>query len=1046
MEFRILGPVGVGAGTGLVDSGADTVELGGPQRRLLLALLLARAGTVTSADALTVGLWGEHPPPSATAVLHAQVSRLRSALEPDRAARRPATVLRSLGSGYVLDLSGHDCDADTFSASATAAGAALDAGDPAAAAALLQGALDLWRGPVFGEFTDHPLLGATRDELEERRLGAVETLFEARLALGEHTAVVGPLVAAVAEHPFREQLWAQLMLALYRGGRQAEALEAFQRCRRQLIAELGIEPGPRLQSLDEAILLQKPELDRQPVAERVPAAVHAPPAPRSTFIGRAAELDAGDAALAGRRAVVVTGTGGVGKTRFTLELVARVRERFHHGVAFCDVSGLTDPDLVEATVVGAVGAQDTPRAARGRLVTHLAGRKLLLVIDNADRVGPAVAALSAELLAACSGVCVIVTSREPVGVAGAQLVRLEPLDVRPDGDAVRLLRDRAALADPDAVLDAPNDAALCRRLDGLPLAIELAAGRLRSIPLPDLLAGLDERLSSLRGERLPAGTGTLGDVLSWSIEQLAAGQQALLRRLAVFAGGFSAAAAARVCEVLDPAEALADLVDRSLVHLRYVDGEPRYRLLETVRADGLDRLARHGELDEHRSRHLVWCRSLAIDTTDVRLREDPGAVAGLAGEMDNVVAALAWGLEHDPRQASELAVVAAAWWVHAGRAQEAVRWLRRAADREPAVALPALGWALTRQGEFRDARQVLGAALQVEGVDRDDVVLQLAVVEIDSGDVAAGAARLAALPPPSGSGAERDTAGRRLALGRRALQIGEQAEAAQQLDSAAVAARRARMWFSLTKALGALAQVESARGHRERAEGAIAEALAVARRHGLVSAMPRLLGAAALLAYRGDDHDRAAAHFHEALSAARHAGDPHAEMVTLTNLASMKTNAGESVEAVQLSEQALAVAERLDDERTTLMIMTNLAEAVLDAYHDTARALDLAAEAIGRATRAGLRIALTFAVESAAYALIQRAGPGDAERAARCLGAAAAERRELGRVQVGGELEPVERAMAQLGAALGAAELDAAMERGRGAGIDVLAKELVAHI
>lgn len=1049
-----MGPVAVGGPGG-------EVALGGPQRRLILAILLATRDDGCSTDALVEALWGDDPPATAMTVLHAGISRLRKLLEPDRPPRAPATVIRSTAQGYALDLTGHSLDADRFSDLVESGRVALQDGDAEAAKIRLSEAVGLWRGPAYGDLADHPVLVASAAELEEVRLTARELLADARLRLGEHGELVGELESRVRSHPYRERSWGHLVLALYRSGRQADALAAYQRCRARMVDELGIEPAPELQELNEAVLLQSPDLDWSPQPRsattqrgrgRRPTA---PPAQRTSFVGREVELAEVDDALRAHRLVTITGPAGVGKTRLAIEAVDRVADRFSHGAAFCDLVGVPEEALVPASVAEAVGVEELIPGTRDPLVPHLAGRDLLLVVDNADHAVDAVAELADSLLAGCPRVRLLVTSRESLRTAGEKLVPLGPLSTAGTGDpAFHLFQDRAALSAPGTPLEDGQVVALCRRLDGVPLAIELAASRLRSVPLDHLLNGLDDHLSTLTDAPPARGSHrTLREVIDWSVSLLDDTTQRLLRRLAVFAGGCTAAAAATVCEIDgDPVEALAALVERSLVQLDRSDGTTRYRLLATIRADGLARLDERGELTAVRDRHLQWCLSLVPPAGH---GEDPAEVATLAAEIDNVVAALAWALDGPAvTGGARLAAAAAPYWIHAGRFREGRTWLARAAGATPPdtaehrLLLVRWGWALAREGDFAAARRALEEAVRRAAAADDvrtgcDAELLLAAVEIEAGELTAGAARLEQPPAPTDETTDRIRRVRRAhALGTVALQEGRVEDAVGLLRAAAADARESRMWHTLVRALTSLAQSESGRHDWARADASLAEALDVVRRRRLLGLMPRILGVRALMAARRGDLAEATGPFEEALAAARSVGDHRVELITLINLGTLDLILGRGPEAVERCEAAVDLARQVGDDRDELRSRAILAEAVVVAYHDHARALDLATDTIARSRRTGLRTAVIVAVESAAMALLERAEPGDAELGAQCLGAAAAERETLEWPEDKGDATSAAASRART--LLGQAAADAAIARGRSLGLDQVADRLPA--
>lgn len=645
MEVRILGPVSV-------DAGVD-VPLDVPKERALLALLALEAGNVVPLHRLVDGLWGEDAPPTADKTLQGYVFRLRRLLGADTVATE--------ASGYVLRVDRDAIDAHRFERLVHRGRAALDAGDASTARAAFADALSLWRGEPLDDLGDGEVRASQRARLEELRTLAQEGNAEAAIALGHHLDALPELEALVAEFPFREALWAQLMLALYRSGRQADALRAFQRVRAILGEELGIEPSPPLQRLEGRILRQDAQLDlgAPPLRANVPV-------PLSTFIGRAAELAHLADALHEHRLVTVVGPGGVGKTRLAIETAVRVAERFPDGVWWIDLTSSRDLDAVVGQVIAALGQSvGTGAAPIDALSAYVRARELLLVLDNCEHLRDVVGPLATRLATAGAGVTILATSRAALDVDGEVLVPIAPLSVPPAGggeleafDATRLFVDRSGARGRD-VRSAEDRAAvadLCCHLDGLPLAIELAAARAGTLSPRELVAHLSDRFDVLsrmswRGDPRHR---SLRVALDWSYDLLDPQLQDGFDRLGVFPDDFDADAAASVCcpgehqaGVLDVVSAL---VDASMVTV--VPGATtRFRLLETMRAYALEhldqpkRLAAEQAFADH-YRRLAWRAAPEIgDETEGRsVRE---WVTRLRREGHNLRAAVEWSLEHD---------------------------------------------------------------------------------------------------------------------------------------------------------------------------------------------------------------------------------------------------------------------------------------------------------------------------------------------------------------------------------------------------------------
>ncbi|QXG76603.1 winged helix-turn-helix domain-containing protein [Modestobacter sp. L9-4] len=712
LSVCLLGPVVVRDGAG------HPVDVGGPRARALLARLALEPGRVVGLDTLVEAVWDADPPAAPGNALQALVSRLRRAA--------PELSLRAQAHGYLLDLPADAVDAGRFETLTARARAEADA---ARVVALLSEAEQLWRGPALADLRDLAFSAAPVARLEELRLTAAEQRLAAGIALGQPAGALAELEELVTDHPLREPLCVLQVRALRLLGRPADALAAYDRCRAQLADELGLDPSPALQAEQLAVLRGQPP---EPEA----------PAPRggsplrstlTSFLGREAELTGVQRLLDAGRLVTLLGPGGAGKTRLALESAHRRRAAVPDGVWWVELAPVADARLLPAAVLAAVGQREgtslervpTLVEAGDRLQETFAERRALLVLDNCEHLVAAVAELTDTLLAHCPALSVLTTSREPLGVPGEAVLPVGPLDVPEagaDGAAgtpvVRLFADRAAAVRPGFSVTAENLPAVlevCARLDGMPLALELAAARLRSLSVQQIADRLDDRFSLLTGGSrvaLPRHQ-TLRAVVEWSWEALDERERAVARRLSVFSGGAALDAAEEVCA--DPGwpagavlDAVTGLVEKSmLLAAEGSDGSVRYRMLETIRAYGGEQLDAAGERAAVEAAQTAWCLRL-VDELEPRLRraDQLGALHRLRAEHDALVAVLQRLIAaRDGDAAVHLAGRLTWYWFLSGMQVAGARWLTQV------VELPG------GPSPLRTACLAFSAMLQLEGGD-----------------------------------------------------------------------------------------------------------------------------------------------------------------------------------------------------------------------------------------------------------------------------------------------------------------------------------------
>jgi predicted ATPase len=660
VQFRILGPLEVAVG------GAK-VAIGGPKPRALLAALLVQPGTVVSVDRLSQAVWGDEPPSDALNALRAYVSRLRTALGP------PVRLVHR-APGYVLDLADGELDAEQFLAMLRAARVQGAAGEYDRVVQTLDAALALWRGDALAEFADLDFAVAEIARLQELRLVAVEERIDALLNLHREGEVVG---------------------------------------------ELGVEPSEQAQELHRQMLRHDPALrpSRDAPGGNLPRRA-------TSFVGRDGELVGVAAAVASAPLVTLTGVGGVGKSRLALEVADRDRERFPDGAWLCELAPLADAGPVSHAVAAALGVQQRHGLSIGQtVIEYLRTRRLLLVLDNCEHVLPAAARLAGDIVSHCAGVVVLATSREALGVDGEQVWPVPPLSVE---DATALFVHRARSSRPDFDPEAESGGAvheICVRLDGLPLAIELAAARMRMMSATEVAQRLDDSRLLVGGQRTAQPRHqSLTAAIDWSYRLLDDREQSLFARMSVFAGGAYLDAVHGVCAGAGTTDSevlslLTRLVDKSMVTATPGWAGTRYRMLETVRAHGRERLRERGDDVSLARRHATYFTELAERAArGVQGRDEQAWVERTLPDRDNLRVAFEQAYADRNGELALRLVTSMAEVLHLRVGYESGAWAERTLDIAPvdhpllpaAVGVAARGaWA---QGDFARARRLAAQA------------------------------------------------------------------------------------------------------------------------------------------------------------------------------------------------------------------------------------------------------------------------------------------------------------------------------------------------
>lgn len=939
LAFGVLGPT-----TATADAGP--LDLRGAVRRRLLTRLLLAAGRPVPAGVLIEDVWGSQAPATAPNTLRSHVTLLRKVIGTER--------LRWEHGAYVLQLDPDSLDAGRFETELALARAALREPSIAEGAQRLASALAYWRGQAYADADGAEWALSETSRLEELRAGAVESWLAALLSLGEHDEVIARAEAAIAGDPLREGQWSLLVVALYRSGRQSDALRAVTRARTLLREEMGLDPGPELVAVERAVLAQDlallppglaiaapPPVLGRPASQPAPGPVPGNlPAELDSFVGRTVELREVAALLERERLVTLAGPGGIGKTRLALRLGHRWAG--DDAVWFAELAAISDAGGVLGEIARAVGVRDTSGPdLLDAVLARLGSGRHVIIVDNCEHQITAAGRAVARILASVPAVRILATSRQPLGVSGETTYRVRPMAVPAMGarsadalagcDAVALFVDRAQRHERSFTVEDSNAtalAAVCRRLDGIPLAVEMAAARVGSMSLADIERGLDRRFRFLANS--PSGISrqqTLQALVDWSYALLTDSEKVVAERLAVFAGGWdldgaSTAVAATGLDAWDAMEILSSLVDKSVVVADTRSGPTRYWMLETIREYLLQRLGERGDEVERAARdtHAQLMLRLAEEAV-------PHFRSGLQ---------LTWR----QRMAAERENLLVAFdrLLLGGNAAEAV--LRFAV---------AMSWFWTATGAYVEGVRMTMAALDAAGDD----------------------------PPPRLRAAALNTAGH--LLGR----SGQVGEADRCLAQGLAIGRELGDPELIADALRSQVWVAQRRGGGPEAVALADEAVAAAVAGGSAYLLSRALEARAFCIHP-IDAARARRDFADALASCRIAGDGLGEVSILNNLGVLELGVADTVAARQHFGAGLDAAARAEDLATLPYLEYGVGLSYL-IDSDAAAARDGFRRALHHARTTGQRSVMAYILLGLALAASEQ---GRSEEAALLHGAA----------------------------------------------------------
>lgn len=1010
----MLGPLEV------LDASGQPLVVAGAKERAILAALLIHPGEVVSTDRLIDILWPSEAPSNPTNALQARVSALRRSVGEG--------VIVTQAPGYRLATDPRQVDSGRFEA---LVGRARASGDNAGSAlSLYDEALELWRGVPYADFAYQDFARAEISRLEELWITAREERIQLLLDLGRHNEVLGELEGLILEHPLRERIWGQLMVALYRAGRQADALRAYRQAATVLGDELGIEPSLELRQLEEAVLTQDPTLALAETQKTEPG--HNLPARLTPLVGRSDDIRRVLELLDEYRLITVTGPGGVGKTSLAVAVGEEAVARFRHGVWLVELAAVEDPSLVPVEIARDLGLDVGDRLTLDLVCEFLQDRVVALILDNCEHLVDSVAETALAILQRAPRCKIIATSREPVGVTGEILWPTRPLPAPEEPldpaelvsyDSVRLFVQRARATLPDFVLDAttaPGVADICRRLDGLPLAIELAAARVRNLPVAEISARLDDRFRLLGRESraVVPRQQTLDAAIAWSYALLSEEEKELFRRVSVFSGGWTLEAAEAITP--DPGSAfhlLGRLVDRSLVVADPSGSTTRYTMLETIRAFAARELAASADKADVVGRHAHWFLELA-ESGEPRGPDQSEWVRALSADHENLRAAIGQALDHGKEETSLRLAGALGWWWFFGNRDEGRsvldQLLDATADRPGPTRVSALQARalLDLFGPTSRSRVVAREALEMARALDDPAAAALAkvFVALDGVFGSTGAHSLRLLEESAATFRQLGNVwGEGFAVFQKMEVVshgGDLRSAIEEGEAALALFRRTQDPWAISGVLAHLGRYRRLTGDLTLAEDIAGQARDVAASRGLPHTVQYVMTDQAYLRSLIGDAAGALQLFGEALSIAVDVGNQVGVATIRNGMAESHLLSGSIDEARHLHRQAVTGFEELHLATDLAYSLARLAlvEECAGQWDEAER---LHSEALAAARRSGDMIQLTRCLEGLARVGAAR---NDLERAARFLAAGSALRNRSGLAPTPVEMSATEAA------------------------------------